>query len=129
MVWFALFTIFILPFIVGCYTGDSFDGFITFLVTAFIWVVVAIVLGVIQNNDPEVIAQKAAEQKARETPHVIRDSGDGCKVYAFEASGRTHYFTRCLDSKVVTEGSYEVSHSCGKNCTKKEIIVEKIETK
>jgi hypothetical protein len=59
-------------------------------------------------------ADARAQQIARETPHVIRDSGDGCKVYAFEAGGRTHYFTRCPDSRTTTESSW--TETCGKNC-------------
>lgn len=59
-------------------------------------------------------AADAAAQTARETPHVIRLSPDGCKVYAFEAGRNTHYFTRC-GTAVTTDRSY--SETCGKSCT------------
>ena len=38
--------------------------------------------------------QEKAASLAAATPHVIREAA-GCKVYAFDANGRTHYFTRC----------------------------------
>jgi hypothetical protein len=57
-------------------------------------------------------AQKAAEKLARETPRVIREA-DGCKVYAFEKSGREHFFTRC---PATTDTETTWSESCGKNC-------------
>lgn len=41
---------------------------------------------------------------ARETPHIIRQA-DGCKVYAFESGGTTHFFTRCGET-VTTERHY-----------------------
>ncbi len=67
-------------------------------------------------------AKNIAEQHREETPHVIRDSGDGCKVYAFRADG-THYFTRCSPGETVTtERNY--SERVGKaNVKKTETIV------
>lgn len=59
-------------------------------------------------------ARKAAEQRARETPHVVREA-DGCKVYAFERDGRDHYFTRCPAS---TDTETTWTERCGKNCTR-----------
>lgn len=64
----------------------------------------------------------AVERKAAATPHVIREA-DGCKVYAFSAEGREHYFTRC-PANTVTEASY--TQNCGKACTK--VVVETIPT-
>jgi len=56
-----------------------------------------------------------ARERAERTPHVIREA-DGCKVYAFKANGRDHYFTRCGGQPVPTLTSH--SESCGKNCTR-----------
>ena len=57
-------------------------------------------------------AKEAAERKARETPHVIREA-DGCKVYAFVKGDREHFFTRC---PVTTDTERTWEESCGKNC-------------
>ena len=54
-------------------------------------------------------AADAAQERANETPHVIRTSPDGCKVYAFK-DGDYHYFTRCSDGSVTTDRNYTVSH-------------------
>jgi hypothetical protein len=43
---------------------------------------------------------------------------DGCSVYRFKDGGERVYFVRCSDRTVTT--SWE--HSCGKNCTKHEMI-------
>ncbi len=59
-------------------------------------------------------AQEAAQRRARETPHVVREA-DGCKVYAFERGGRDHYFTRC---PATTDTETTWKESCGKNCTR-----------
>lgn len=59
-------------------------------------------------------AENDRRAAARATPHVIRVSTDGCKVYAFEAGGSDHFFTRCADQTVTTR-NYTVS--CGKNQT------------
>jgi hypothetical protein len=66
-------------------------------------------------------AREHAEQVARETPKVIREA-DGCQVYAFERSGREHFFTRC-PATTSTETNW--TESCGKNCRshKQESIV------
>ena len=58
--------------------------------------------------------QKEQEQRDA-TPHVIRDSGDGCKVYAFKSGGSWHYFTRCDNSKTTTMRSYEHCTGSGKS--------------
>ncbi len=67
--------------------------------------------------------EELAEARAAAIPHIIRDT-DGCKVYAFQAGGREHYFTRC-GSTVTTETTG--SESCGKNCSRptSELIVTK----
>lgn len=93
------------------------------------------------NHKPEVRAAKAAEEAAEEaaenaakhakrvaeeTPHVIREA-DGCKVYAFKAADRWHYFTRCPGEKVVTSGAYEHCTGSGKSRSCKELH-EDIET-
>lgn len=68
------------------------------------------------RDTPEESAAKEARERAarlvRETPHVIREAG-GCQVYAFERSGREHYFTRCPET-TSTETNW--TESCGKNC-------------
>lgn len=75
-----------------------------------------------RNFWAEDAAKNRAEEVRAETPHVIRDSGDGCKVYAFK-SGDTHYFTRCSPGDTVTtERNY--SERVGKaNVKKTETIV------
>lgn len=74
----------------------------------------------------KVEAEVEAERRAR-IPHVIREA-DGCKVYAFTAGSKEHYFTRCA-GMVTTDRNYEVKKSCGKNCTKTEQHTETIVTK
>lgn len=71
--------------------------------------------------------QEAEAARRAAIPHVIREA-DGCKVYAFTAGGKEHYFTRCADS-VTTDRSYDVKINCGKNCTRTEHHVETIVTK
>lgn len=56
---------------------------------------------------------KAEQAAADAKPRVIREV-DGCKVYAFKAADRWHYFTRC-PNKTTTESSW--TENCGKNCT------------
>lgn len=53
--------------------------------------------------------EAAAQRRAEETPHVIREF-DGCKVYTFKAGERWHYFTRCPGSPTKTDSTYEVRH-------------------
>ena len=54
-----------------------------------------------------------AERERREsTPHVVREA-DGCKVYAFKAQERCHYFTRC-GSTTTTSSSWESCNTSGK---------------
>lgn len=54
-----------------------------------------------------------AERERREaTPHVVREA-DGCKVYAFKAHERYHYFTRC-GSTTTTSSSWESCNTSGK---------------
>lgn len=77
---------------------------------------------VFMETRPEKVAERAAAAEAERRaaiPHVIREV-DGCKVYAFNAGGHTHYFTRC-GSNVTTTRHYteKVSSKCGKStCTK-----------
>jgi hypothetical protein len=66
-------------------------------------------------------ARDAAQARAEATPHVIREA-DGCKVYAFKAGDRTHYFTRCPDSKTSTESSWTERH--GKSTVTKSETIE-----
>jgi hypothetical protein len=73
---------------------------------------------------PETIAAKKAEvayEEAQRKPHVIREA-DGCKVYAFKADGRTHFFTRCPDSRTTTESSWTERH--GKSTVTKTETIE-----
>lgn len=51
-------------------------------------------------------AAAAAEEQRERTPHVVREA-DGCKVYAFKAGDRYHYFTRCPASQVTTMSTWE----------------------
>jgi hypothetical protein len=94
--------------------------------------VVVVVLSAITycETTPEAEAKRRAtaeaERRAR-IPHVIREA-DGCKVYAFTAGSKEHYFTRCA-GMVTTDRNYEVKKSCGKNCTKTEQHTETIVTK
>ena len=63
-----------------------------------------------------------AERERREsTPHVVREA-DGCKVYAFKAQERYHYFTRC-GSTTTTSSSWESCNTSGKvrSCEHEEI--------
>lgn len=53
--------------------------------------------------------EKAMRRRAVETPHVVREA-DGCKVYAFESGGHTHYFTRCPGETTQTDTT-RVIHS------------------
>ena len=54
------------------------------------------------------------ENERREaTPHVIREA-DGCKVYAFKAGEKYHFFTRCPNSKTATEKAWEDCEGAGK---------------
>lgn len=67
-------------------------------------------------------AKNLAEQHRDETPHVIRDSGDGCKVYAFRADG-LHYFTRCSAGETVTTERNYTQRVGKSNVKKTETIV------
>lgn len=49
---------------------------------------------------------EAAREEAERQPRVIREA-DGCKVYAFKAGDRWHYFTRCAN-QTTTDSSYTV---------------------
>lgn len=77
-----------------------------------------VIFGVKSCNESEwfqaSLREKQAQDRANETPHVIREA-DGCKVYAFlGGDGLYHYFTRCPDSKTTTESSYQECHTNGK---------------
>ena len=61
-------------------------------------------------------AEEARQAAADAKPHVIREA-DGCKVYAFKAGERFHYFTRCPDAKTSTDTNYEVCTQSGKTRT------------
>ena len=84
-------------------------------------------LGVVKCNNSawytEYKKNEAAQEKADETPHVIR-TADGCNVYEFKYGGSFHLYTRCGET-VTTERTY--TESCGKACTrqKSEVIVTK----
>jgi hypothetical protein len=76
------------------------------------------------DSRPSTIAARAAEAaqaKAEATPHVIREA-DGCKVYAFKAGDRYHYFTRCPGSSTTTESSWTERH--GKSSVTKTETIE-----
>lgn len=94
-------------------------GFVIFFVYSLI---------LIEDTEWRKEERKVAEVKRKQeaTPHVIRQTADGCKVYAWKGGEMWHYFTRCspLDT-VTTERHYTVP--CGtKNkdrCDKNEITV------
>lgn len=65
-------------------------------------------------------AAEAAQRRANETPHVVREA-DGCKVYAFMAGDRWHYFTRCPNAVTVTDTAYEQCTGSGKFRSCKEL--------
>ncbi len=104
------------------------DGVLKLLV--YVLVTVMCCFGVVQCSNwddarPSTIAARAAEaaqEKANETPHIIRRSPDGCAVYAFKLDDHYHLFTRC-SSGTSTDNSWEVSH--GKT---HETVNETIET-
>lgn len=82
---------------------------------------------------PETRAQAELEEKKYKeqiekdkNPHVIRDV-DGCKVYAFSDGGKWHYFTRCENSRTVTDTTQEECHRVRKVNTCKEYFTS-IET-
>lgn len=97
---------------------------------AFIWMLLVWLIGFMiydTKYDQQAIADRqaeaareAAQRKANETPHVVREA-DGCKVYAFLSGDRYHYFTRCPDSKTTTDTSWDECHSemVGKVSTRK----------
>jgi hypothetical protein len=69
--------------------------------------------------------ERDEEIRRRQTPHVIREA-DGCKVYAFEAGARWHYFTRCPDSRTSTESTWEECRMVGKvrHCDQKSETID-----
>lgn len=73
------------------------------------------------------LARDRAQARADAMPHVIREA-DGCKVYAFMADDKWHYFTRCSDGTVTTERNWTESRRQGKQTiteNKSETIVTK----
>lgn len=105
-----------------CLQEDSGFGLILCLCLGGFWFWCAY-----DNNKPETIAAKAAEERAKveerrrqETPHVVREA-DGCKVYAFKSGDRWHYFTRCPNAVTVTDTAYEHCTGSGKTRSCKEL--------
>lgn len=68
-------------------------------------------------------AREVADTHARETPHIVRDSGDGCKVYAFSTGDTTHFFTRCSPGEQVSTDRNYTERQGKKTVNKTETIV------
>lgn len=69
--------------------------------------------------------ERAKRERRESIPHVIREA-DGCKVYAFLAAERYHYFTRCPNERTTTDSSWEECRQSGKvrSCTTKTEQIE-----
>ncbi|WP_334029024.1 hypothetical protein [Burkholderia orbicola] len=83
--------------------------------------------GIFSDAAKQELARDRAQARADATPHVIREA-DGCKVYAFKADDKWHYFTRCSDGTVTTERNWTESRRQGKQTiteNKSETIVTK----
>ena len=46
---------------------------------------------------------------------------DGCTLYRFEDAGENRYFSKCI-SAMKSEVSYDTSHTCGKGCTRTDVL-------
>ena len=83
--------------------------------------VVTVIASMISHQYSESTQKADAEREARaiywQTPHVLKQSPDGCKVYAYTIGGDWHYFTRCQNTNSVQDETPR-KVSCGKNCTK-----------
>lgn len=121
----SIFVIIVLVSIIVAMNKGGGDGWVTFFLLIVVWLIGHAIYSF--NYDEEAIAERqaekareAAQRRANETPHVIREA-DGCKVYAFLSGDRYHYFTRCPDSKTVTDASWDECHTemVGKMSTKK----------
>lgn len=75
----------------------------------------------------EEVRQRMAKEEADKQPRVVREA-DGCKVYAFKAGDRWHYFARCPNAHTVTDTAYEQCTGSGKFRSCKEVY-SSIETK
>lgn len=125
MITLSIFVIITLASIIVGMRNDAGTGWVTLLTLLLFWLIGNTIYSC--NFDDEAIAerkakeeQKAAQRRANETPHVIREA-DGCKVYTFLSGDRYHYFTRCPDGKTVTDSSWDECHSemVGKVSTRK----------
>lgn len=69
--------------------------------------------------------QKEEAERQDMIPRVVREA-DGCQVYAFKATGRWHYFTRCPYAGTVTDTAYEHCEGSGKSrrCSEKHTSIE-----
>lgn len=76
------------------------------------------IVGVVScaNSDwhKESEAMRAQLEKARETPHLYRESPDGCKVYRFEHDGKWQFYTRCPSGEVSTDTNRRECSMVGK---------------
>lgn len=124
--WYAFLTVLLLCVASLCWRADS-NGWAVALAMC------AAITGYWTYDEckPEIRAKRAADSKAEkaavaaqvkadQTPRVIREA-DGCKVYAFKAGDKWHYFTRCLNSTTKTDRTYEVCRtvSSGKTTSRK----------
>lgn len=121
----SIFVIIVLVSIIVAMNKGGGDGWVTFFLLMVVWLIGHAIYSF--NYDEEAIAERqaekareAAQRRANETPHVIREA-EGCKVYAFLSGDRYHYFTRCPDGKTVTDASWDECHTemVGKMSTKK----------
>lgn len=64
---------------------------------------------------------EAEEAIKRRTPHIIRQSPDGCQTFRFEADGMWHYYTKCPQADVTHEAPHKVTERRGKSTTTKTV--------
>jgi hypothetical protein len=117
--------------VVGYLSDDGDAGGKVFAILVVVWFGLLIYR---YNTDEEWAKERAEEaaarianQRAEETPHVVREA-DGCKVYAFKSGDRWHFFTRCPNAQTVTDTAYEYCTGSGKQRSCKELH-DSIETR
>ncbi|GAB2471698.1 hypothetical protein GCM10027082_23970 [Comamonas humi] len=97
-----------------------------------IWLagIVAVIFGVYSCSTSDWHAarerERVADRLQEQTPHLFRDSPDGCKVFRFKAEERWQYYTRCPDGKVSTQTNWQECRLVGKvsSCTNKSRTIE-----
>ena len=129
----SLFSFFIAWKAYGHSKVHGFDPIGLFVILSFSVIGLFILCNSYYKALPETRAQSELEEKRciekiekDKIPHVIREV-DGCKVYAFSNGSKWHYFTRCENSKTVTDTAQEDCRLVGKVNTCKEYFTS-IET-